>query len=96
MVGPYLAEVLRPGTVVVSNTFAVPGWRLVDGGRVLRELALLDVQVVLCGEGSEVVGVVLVRGFDRTGVEVAGVVGDGAEVRALGVPVTLTATLAVV
>ena len=27
VVGPYLAEVLRPGAVVVSNTFAVPGWR---------------------------------------------------------------------
>ena len=27
VVGPYLAEVLRPGTIVVSNTFAVPGWR---------------------------------------------------------------------
>ena len=27
VVGPYLAEVLRPGAIVVSNTFAVPGWR---------------------------------------------------------------------
>ena len=27
VVGPYLADVLRPGTIVVSNTFAVPGWR---------------------------------------------------------------------
>ena len=40
---------------------------LVEGGRVLRELALLDVQVVRRGEGPEVVGVVLVRGFDRAG-----------------------------
>ena len=27
VLGPYLAETLRPGTIVVSNTFAVPGWR---------------------------------------------------------------------
>ena len=27
VMGPYLVEVLRPGTIVVSNTFAVPGWR---------------------------------------------------------------------